>query len=345
MEHIGAGFPEHLRPATLHRVESLAIGIVGVGGMGTFHARTLAALAGVTIRSVADPYEPNARALQNELGAEIVGDPLELIADSRLDGLVIASPDDTHAGLAVAAIERRLPTLCEKPLATSVADARRVVDTEVDSGTRTTQLGFMREYDAAHRQLVGELEVLGRIDAIRAVHRNASPSPRPIARIVGQSVVHDIHSLRFLTGSEITSVYASGSGPANGSYRHILAVCTMTSGAHAVLEFDDSGFAYEVGVEVLAADGDALTGQPTRAIRRRRGSIDVHLGTDWFGWFADAYRVQDQAWVDSIRSGAATGPSTWDGFMAQLTVEAIVESLSTGRTVDVPSPERPAIYR
>ena len=55
---------------------------------------------------------------------------------------------------------------------------------------------------------------------------------------------------------------------------------------YAVLEFDDGGFAYDVGVEVLTTEGDAITGPPLRPIRRQRGSIDVHLGSDWFGWFA-----------------------------------------------------------
>jgi myo-inositol 2-dehydrogenase/D-chiro-inositol 1-dehydrogenase len=74
------------------------------------------------------------------------------------------------------------------------------------------------------------------------------------------------------------------------------------------------------------------------------GSIGVHLGTDWFGWFADAYRLQDQAWVESIRAGVATGPSTWDGFVAQDVVDAILASLQTGQTIDLTPSERPAIY-
>jgi myo-inositol 2-dehydrogenase/D-chiro-inositol 1-dehydrogenase len=325
-------------------METIDIGIIGVGGMGSFHARTLAGLAGVRVRAISDPSEPNARAIHDELGAEIVTDPFELAASPDIAGLVIASPDATHPEFAIAALDRATPTLCEKPLATSIADAGKVVDAEVANGRRTIQLGFMREYDPAHRQVMAELATLGRIDAVRAVHRNSNASPRPIEQIVGQSLVHDIHSLRFMTGAEITSVHASGSGASNGSFRHVVALCTLSSGAHAILEFDDGGFAYEVGVEVLAAGGDALTGLPTRAVRRVGGSIDVHLGTDWFGWFAEAYRVQDQAWVESIRTGVATGPTTWDGFVAQLVVDATLASLATGRTVEPVAPERPAIY-
>ena len=316
---------------------TLAIGIIGVGGMGSFHARTLGGLAGVRVAAVSDPHRPNAEAIQRELGADIVDDPFDLIRTGELDGLVIASPDDTHAALAVAAIERGLPTLCEKPLATSQTDACSVVDAEVATGRRLVQLGFMREYDPAHRQLVTALADLGRIDYVRAVHRNANSSRRTLEAIVVQSMVHDVHSVRFLTGAEITSVHVSGSGAEDGSFRHIAALCRLSDGAHAVID----------GVADLlpVLSDDALTGRPTRAIRRQDGSVGVHLGTDWFGWFADAYRIQDDAWITSIRDGAATGPTVWDGYRSQLVVGAIRRSLDDQVTVPIEQEEAPPLYR
>ena len=325
-------------------MDHLRIGIIGVGGMGSFHARTLAALSNVSVALVSDPHLPNADAIRAELGADIVDDPLDIIRAGDVDGLVIASPDETHAALAVAAIRHGVPTLCEKPLASSVADARAVIDAEVDAGRRLIQLGFMREYDPAHRLLGAELAELGPIDHIRAVHRNANTSRRSIEKIVVQSMVHDVHSVRFLSGSEITSVHASGSGAEDGSFRHVVALCRLADGAHAVVEFDDGGFAYEVAVEVLTRTGDALTGPPARAVRRQHGSVTTHLGTDWFGWFADAYRIQDQAWVTSIRDRSAVGPSAWDGYRSQVVVDAIRRSLDDGVTVSVESDEPPALY-
>lgn len=313
------------------RMDVVRIGLVGAGGMGSFHARTLASLAGVRVVAVADPYEPNARAVCESAGAEIIDDPFALIEQAPIDALVIASPDDTHAAFAIAAIERGIPTLCEKPLSTSVDDAIRVLDAEAAAGRRLVQMGFMREYDPAHRQLVDELPDLGRIVSIRATHRNTPSPARPIEVIVGQSIVHDIHSLRFISGAEIDSVHAS-TASIDGSIRHVVVTCGLSNGAHAVLEFDDAGFAYEVSVEVIAEHGDVVTGSPLRPVRRRAGSIDVHLGPDWFGWFADAYRHQDQTWVDSIRSGIAVGPSTHDGLAAHVVVEAILRSIGSGET-------------
>lgn len=322
----------------------LRIGVIGVGGMGAFHAHTLAGLAGVEVVAVADPHTPNADRVATAVGCAALSDPMALATDGSLDGVVIASPDATHPDLAIAALGAGSWILCEKPLATNLAEAQRVVDAEVALGERRIQMGFMREYDPAHVQLGEALTDVGRIDALRSVHRNCNASPRPLAQIVGQSMVHDFHSVHFLTGERITEVHGFGAGAANDSFRHVVAMCRLASGAHAIVEFDDQGFAYEVTVEVLGERGDALTGPPLRAVRRRDGAATTVIGPDWFAFFADAYRIQDAAWVASIRDGAAVGPSTYDGLASQAVVDAVLDSFRTGVTTPVPPLDRASIY-
>lgn len=312
--------------------------------MGTFHARTLASLPGVDVVVVADVAAPNVDRLTSELGCEGSLDPVGAATRSDLHGVVIATPDETHAALAIAAIGAGAIVLCEKPLATSLDDALSVIHAETAVGRRVVQMGFMREYDPAHMQLLDELRSIGTIDFVRLVHRNTNRERRPLERIVIQSLVHEAHSVRFLSGAEVIEVTAFGGGPEDGSFRHVLARAALSNGGHASLEFDDGGFAYEVTAEVLGRDGDALTGPPLRAVTRRDGTIGTRIGDDWFGWFADAYRIQDAAWVDAVRSGTATGPSTWDGYAAQAIVQAIMTSLGDGGRVPVEMPERPAIY-
>jgi myo-inositol 2-dehydrogenase/D-chiro-inositol 1-dehydrogenase len=324
--------------------DALRIGVIGVGGMGTFHARTLAGLAGVELAAVADPYAPNVERLVAEFGCAGSSDPMALATDASLDAVVIASPDETHPELAIAALEAGQWVLCEKPLATNLADARRVVDAEIAVGSRRIQMGFMREYDPAHVQLRAALGEMGRLDAWRSIHRNCNAAPRPVTQIVGQSLVHDFHSVHFVTGSRIVEVHGFGGRPIGDSYRHIAVVCRTDSGLQAIVEFDDCGFAYEVLVDVLGEHGDAATGAPLRAVRRRNGAVETIIGPDWFAYFAEAYRIQDAAWVASIRAGAATGPSAWDGVLAQAVVDSVLESFTSGVTTAVPQLDTPAIY-
>jgi myo-inositol 2-dehydrogenase/D-chiro-inositol 1-dehydrogenase len=233
--------------------------------------------------------------------------------------------------------------LCEKPLATDLDEAWRVVAAEAELGRRVVQLGFMREYDPAHVQLVAEAREIGPIDFVRLVHRNVNSERRPLDRIIVQSLVHEAHSVRFLSGAEAVEVHAFGGGPENGSFRHVLVHVALSNGGHASLEFDDGGFAYEVGAELLGRTGDALTGAPLRAVTRRAGRVGQHIGDDWFGWFADAYRLQDAAWVESLRTRVATGPSAWDGYAAQAIVQAAITSIVESRPVRIDLPRRPTI--
>jgi myo-inositol 2-dehydrogenase/D-chiro-inositol 1-dehydrogenase len=326
-------------------MHEVRVGVIGVGGMGSFHAHTLAGLAHVDLVAVADPLVANAERVAAALGCHASADPMELATSSTLDAVVIASPDHTHAELAIAALHTGQRVLCEKPLATTLDDAWTVVEAERALGERRIQLGFMREYDPAHVQLMKALAGCGEIHAVRAVHRNSNATRRPIAQIVGQSMVHDIHSVRFITGAEITSVSAFGAGASDGSFRHTVAICRLSTGGHAVVEFDDAGFAYEVTVEVLGATGDALTGPPTRAVTRRDGALETFIGPEWFAWFADAYLAQDRAWINSIVAGTTVGPSTWDGLVAHAVVESVIASLDAGGAeVAVPELVRPEIY-
>ncbi|NIR41639.1 MAG: Gfo/Idh/MocA family oxidoreductase, partial [Actinobacteria bacterium] len=68
-----------------------------------------------------------------------------------------ACPDGFHAGYLRAALQRGLPTLCEKPLTVELDDARAVVDAEVALGRRLVQVGFMRVYDERHVQVAEAL--------------------------------------------------------------------------------------------------------------------------------------------------------------------------------------------
>lgn len=333
------------RPSCQNRpVQPVRVAVIGVGGMGTFHARTLAGLPGVEVTVVADVDAPNVDRLVHELGCEGSLDPVATATRRDLDGVVIATPDESHPALAIAAIQAGSMVLCEKPLATSLDDALDVVRAEVEVGRRVVQMGFMREYDPAHVQLLAALADVGTIDHLRLVHRNANRDRRPLDRIVVQSMVHEAHSVRFLSNCEVTSVTAFGGGPEAGSFRHVLARAALSNGGHATLEFDDGGFGYEVTVEVLGRDGDVLTGAPLRALTRSAGAITTKIGDDWFRWFADAYRLQDVAWTESLRAGRATGPSTWDGFVAQAIVDAIVASIVERREVPLVLPDRPALY-
>ncbi len=308
--------------------------MVGAGGMGSEHARNFAALEGVRVVVVADAVEAAATTLAAAVDAEPITDAAVLISDPRVDAVVIASTDETHADLAMSALAHGKPTLCEKPLATSLEGAVNVMESEVAVGRRLLQLGLMREYDPAHQRLRQQVKSNGRVNHIRAVHRNRNEFERTIDHAISQSMVHDIHTVRWLAETEVVSVLARSLPRGQNGVRFVTASARLESGCLATFEFDDYAFGYDVSVEVSGEDGLAKTAGPD----------DPRLHDDWFAWFADAYRMEAEAWVESVRSGDTAGPSAWDGVAAQAVVEAVQRSVRTGKNEIVELPVKPPLY-
>lgn len=322
----------------------MRLAIVGAGGMGSFHGRSLATLPGVEIVAIADVRIAAAQALSDEVGGKPTTDGLSVASLDGLDGVVIASPEDSHESLVHAALTNGTHILCEKPLAVGVDACQRIVDAEIALGHRLLQLGLMRVYDPAHVQLVADLADLGEVHHVRCVHRNVHEIRRTAQLILNQSVVHDIHSMRWLVGREIARVTTIVT-PNPDSVESLLVTAEFHGGGYGTIEFSEHSFAYEVTVEVDAELGGVVMAPVMRTMVRRDGGAGVNIGTDWFGRFADAYRVEDDVWLKSIATGAAVGPSAWDGLVAERVVEAAIESLHKRAPVDVEVLDTPDLYR
>lgn len=314
------------------------IAVIGAGGMGRFHAETLRALPGVELAAIADPYpHPDL----DRLGVPISTD-VEACAAQGWDGVVIASPDETHAALTITALDAGSRVLCEKPLSDDLAGARAVIDKEVEIGSRRVQLGFMRVVDPAHVALAEQLAALGELHYLRCSHRNTNETARPPRVVIVQSLIHDFHTIRWL-GGEIVDVDARAV-PRPGGLLHVLIVLRLASGASATIEFSDDTYAYEVEVEATAGKGMVATSAPQRPRLRIDGDHRVPIGLDWFAWFAEAYRIQDRKWVASLDDPTASGPSAIDGLAAQLVAEAALSSLDGGGAVAVEPHDTPEVY-
>ncbi|MGI9606357.1 MAG: Gfo/Idh/MocA family oxidoreductase [Acidimicrobiales bacterium] len=317
---------------------TMRVAVIGAGGMGRFHAETLLALPGIELGAIADPY-PSSE-------VEALGVPITTAVDECAvhgwDGVIIASPDDTHAHLTLLALDAGSRVLCEKPLSHDIEGAEAVVDWELRRGERRVQVGFMREYDPAHVQVAAELEHMGALHYLRCTHRNTNAVARPPAVVIVQSIIHDVHTVRWL-GGEVVDLHAHAV-PRDGGLDHVVLSLSLDTGAAASIEFSDNTYAYEVEVEATAAAGMVATSAPPRPRVRMGGEHRTPIGDDWFGWFAEAYRIQDRAWVASLHDGSAHGPSAWDGYAAQHVAHHAEKSLD-GHEVNIMPLDVPDLYR
>src|SRR4051794_8079172 len=117
----------------------IAVGVIGSGGMGTRHAETLTLrVPGARVAGVTDLDLSRAEKLAANCGSDVMvfEDEVALIRDDGIDAVTITTPDDAHAGLVMECLQHGKPVFCEKPLATTVEDARGIVEAEVESGRK-----------------------------------------------------------------------------------------------------------------------------------------------------------------------------------------------------------------
>ncbi len=113
----------------------ISLAIIGTGGMARTHAKRFARLRGVRVAACCDILEEKAKGFAAEFGIPAVyADYRAMFAAEKLDAVAIVTPDAMHAACAIAAAKRGLHILCEKPLATSIADARRMCAAATDAG-------------------------------------------------------------------------------------------------------------------------------------------------------------------------------------------------------------------
>jgi myo-inositol 2-dehydrogenase/D-chiro-inositol 1-dehydrogenase len=141
-------------------------GVVGAGMMGVEHIQNILALDGCVVTAVADPHQASLDMAQAAVGLKT---PLatfetvqELIASELCDALVIASPNHTHHSVLIPAIESGLHLLIEKPLCTTLADCREVLDLAAQRtlahSDQVIWMGLEYRYMPPLQRLMSELE-------------------------------------------------------------------------------------------------------------------------------------------------------------------------------------------
>ncbi|MFI6641874.1 Gfo/Idh/MocA family protein [Streptomyces sp. NPDC050504] len=338
---------------------SLGIAVIGTGKMGADHVRRIhRTTSGAHVAAVADPDEARAKEAAAGIDCAVHTDPAAALSAPGVDAVLVASPGPAHEATLLAAFDRGLPVLCEKPLTPDAAGAARIVAAEQRLGRRLVQVGFMRRYDSEYVRLKALLDggSLGRPLMLHCRHRNASsPSFFTTEMLVNDSVVHEVDATRWLLGQEITAVTVLRPAPSSYAPPALadpqLVLFETDGGAVVDVEiFVNCGFGYQVRCEAVCERGSAeigtgqehaLTVQSAVDGRGRRGG---EIPPDYVVRFADAYDRQVQAWVDATHEGRVEGPGAWDGYAAAAVSEAGVRAQRTGERVPVLLRERPALY-
>ncbi len=216
----------------------LRVGLAGLGSMGRNHLRHLSSREGCVLAAVADPAPDVLADAVAKTGAAGFADPFAMVADAEIDAVVIAAPTTAHAPLTLAAIERGLPVLVEKPLAATVEEGIELVTAARARGI-PLQVGHVERFNPAVLEL-GRRLAQGWIGTIFSIaSRRAGPFPARI-RDVGVTIdlaTHDADILSWVAGERPTRVYAEIAQRVHAGHEDLLfGLLHFPSGATGMLD-------------------------------------------------------------------------------------------------------------
>ena len=329
------------------------VGVVGVGMIGQDHIRRLTrVLSGVDVVAVSDVDGERARAVADglrDVAVHATGE--QLVADDRVDAVVVCSWGETHEQYVLAAIAAGKPVFCEKPLATTQDACRRILAAETATGRRLVQVGYMRRYDADYRALRAVVQggSIGLPLLMHCTHRNAGVPAHYVAEMmVSDTAVHEIDMVRWMFGEEIVAaqVLTPRRNRNSGELRDpLVLLLEMESGILVDIEISvNIRYGYDIRGEVVGEEGTAELGEPSPVRVRRAGTVAEPVPADWRERFVRAYDVELQEWVDAVAGDGELGPSSWDGYAATAVSDAGLTALRTGERVPVSLGDRPALY-
>jgi myo-inositol 2-dehydrogenase / D-chiro-inositol 1-dehydrogenase len=331
---------------------TIRVGVIGTGIMGADHVNTLHRyVRGAAVSMVADVDLARAEAVADAVpGAHATGDAAALIGDPDVDAVVIASHDSTHADLTVAAVGAGKPVMCEKPLAPTMPECVRVVEAErtaIGAGGLLVSLGFMRRFDPGYVEMKAALEA-GACGAPRVAHcvsRGVRSGPGATNEVsITQSAIHEFDAMPWLLGAPIVEVswHAPRSRAAVPGLDDPQVMLLHTAdGTLTTLEvFLNARYGYDVRCEIVGERGTLALANPARVVADLEGRRSAEYPADWRPRFADAYRLQLQAWIDALAAGRPTPLATArDGLAATAVADAVIASMRDGgRAVAVEAP-------
>ena len=319
----------------------MRIGVIGVGRMGTVHARTLSSMPEVEV-VVVDADMDRAREVGDELGVD-TGPGVAQVLDS-VDAIVVAAATDAHADLIHQAADASVPTFCEKPISLDLESTAEVV-AHVEKAGIPFMMGFQRRFDpgyvAAH-DLVHRGDI-GTLYVVRMAGHDPAPPPETYIASSGgifrDFSVHDFDALRFVTGQEIASVYADGAVlafPQFAAYDDVdtaAAVLRLSSGALAILtatRHDPLG--YDIRMELIGSEDSVAVGwddrTPLRSLEPRGVAPEPPEGRypDFRERFRSAYAAEMESFV-GVAAGNWESPCT-----AQDALEALRIAVACDRS-------------
>ena len=326
---------------------NLRAGVIGIGAMGRHHARILRELDGVDLVAVADPGGDRFGVVP---GFE-VGRSVQDLIDARLDLAIVAVPTIHHEEVALALADAGIPTMVEKPVAASVAAARRVQDGFEQAGVFAC-VGHVERFNPAIAELRRRVQAgeLGRVYQVSTTRFSAFPTRIGDVGVVKDLATHDINTTQWLVGAEYASVSARVAYQTGREHEDVVSITAEMLGGVIVNHQVNWLSPMKVRLTTVIGERGTFTADTAQmslsfwanasvlseweAVQQFRGVTEGDM-TRYALSIYEPLKAEDEAFRDAVLRIRNDTVSLAEGVKTLVVAEAALESARTGATVQL----------
>ena len=244
----------------------LKVGLLGAGRIGQLHAGNIAGHPDSRLVAVSDIHEAAAKTLADQFGAAVKTSD-QIIADTDIDAVLIATSTDTHSELIEAATAAGKAVLCEKPVDLSLERARQC-QTQAAATGQPVMIGFNRRFDPNFAAVKTALQAgeIGKPELLSVTSFDPAPPPVSYVKVSGglfrDMMIHDFDVANFIMADAPVTIQATGSCLINpeigaaGDVDTAAVILSYADGRIAVIKNSRrAAYGYDQRVELLGSDG------------------------------------------------------------------------------------------
>jgi myo-inositol 2-dehydrogenase/D-chiro-inositol 1-dehydrogenase len=298
-------------------VSSIQIGIIGAGRIGRLHADNLSfRVKNVQVAAVSDVVEKAAQECAAACGIKSAyTDHRRILEDKDIEAVIICSSTDTHSRMIEEAAEAGKQIFCEKPIDFELARIDKALEKVRKAGVKL-QVGFNRRFDPNFRKVYDSIREgkIGEPHILRITSRDPEPPPIDYVKVSGgiflDMTIHDFDMARFLIGSEVEELYATGNVlidpriKAVGDLDTTVIALRFTSGAIGTIDNSRRAvYGYDQRVEVFGSAGVVAVDNntPTRVqlidAQGSKGDLPLYF---FLERYTEAYVREMQVFIDCL---------------------------------------------
>jgi scyllo-inositol 2-dehydrogenase (NAD+) len=334
-------------------MSKVRLGVIGIGRMGQVYAHHVARrIQNAVLTAIADPQAEATRPFTAQLtDIQAYANYNDLLADPRIQGVIITTPTNTHHDIVIAAAQAGKAIFCEKPTALTLAETDDMIAAAQKAGV-IFQVGFMRRFDRGYAEAKRQIEsgLIGRPVTIRSIGRDPYATsleyanPAVSGGLIIDMAIHDFDIIRWMMADEVERVYTE---VASLVYPELLTVGDVDN-AMIVLRFKGGGlgnveasrtaiYGYDIQCEIVGSEGTLRVGylQETPVLRLKRDGVSHDVVPHFQQRFGAAYTAQIEHFVECLINDRAPLVTGLDARAALQIALAATASQHQGRVITI----------